>query len=599
MAPKTINQSILDGALNFARDKITESLHYIFSVDAAGSGAEDCIVRGQIAVYDPYGKFLRCELAADAVPDTPSNNPIPIVSVPPTNIYQNSSTTVVNTTYIVNNDNTPDLPARRLPEKIASAPTSKSGVKTKPGQTVTVATTVKNKQFGALLHEPITKSPVKINVATPTGYKAQFPIQQAKAANKFLLYVLEKLDVSLLDLNQPENGEPLYIDLKAELGIEDSLTLRDAALTIIKRRSYPSAEETNTNGPLVPASTPEMAIIYGCDGISQLIGDYINRSSVELFNLGGLVPLDYELIEGPVYSFPDESPADIFEPHSISAAVNSSEEGTVGEKLDKISEIIGVDRFPVSMPERLIYPNSKKDVELNDLIELLGYQVKQIDRAVGFLPQKIKIADTNPGLPGNQSVEVEIHSFADFAKEILQYVIDTEGDGDVTNNMLVRVLFELGFIHQGVVQGDAMLDAICDHLDFKERWKKIKVPFAFDPYGGQKGKVGQGFNKETNLPDAKTEEDIEDLLPLLLKNTEVEIRVLVNDEKKSLNDLLQDIKRDTATAAAGVSEKSTPERLEQLVAAAQIMLQIQSVIDRRNMRESLIAGNLKTRRIKK
>lgn len=170
------------------------------------------------------------------------------------------------------------------------------------------------------------------------------------------------------------------------------------------------------------------------------------------------------------------------------------------KKVNKLSEAIGVDELPAALPKRIIYPNGKGEEKPKNIVEILGYQVKQIDRAVGLLPQKIKVADTNPGLAGNQSVEVEIHSFADFAKEILQLLLDTEGDVDTTNNMLVRVLYELGFIHQGVVQGDAMLDAIVEFLDFKQKWKKISIPFAFDPHAGTKGKVGQGFDKQKTIP---------------------------------------------------------------------------------------------------
>lgn len=266
------------------------------------------------------------------------------------------------------------------------------------------------------------------------------------------------------------------------------------------------------------------------------------------------------------------------------------------KKVKKLSEAIGVDELPAALPKRIIYPNGKGEEKQKNLVEILGYQVKQIDRAVGLLPQKIKVADTNPGLAGNQSVEVEIHSFADFAKEILQLLLDTEGDVDTTNNMLVRVLYELGFIHQGVVQGDAMLDAIIEFLDFKQKWKKLSVPFAFDPHAGTKGKVGQGFAKQENTSGdgPQTEEEVERLLPALLQNTEVDIRILVNDEKKSLNDILQDIKRDTAIAAAAVSENADSGKLDQLVAAAQLLLQLEGAIDRKNIRQALTSGNLRT-----
>lgn len=290
---------------------------------------------------------------------------------------------------------------------------------------------------------------------------------------------------------------------------------------------------------------------------------------------------------------------------NLKAASNQILDSNFNEKEIKVNNIIeyllavaavsykraGYEQLPAELPKRLIYPNAKGEEKIDSLVELLGYQVKQLDRAVGYLPQKIRIADTNPGKPGNQPIEVEIHSITDALKEILQYLIDTEGDVDVTNNMLVRTLYELGFIHQGVVQADAMLDAICDHLDFKQRWKKVKVPFAFDPYAGTKG-----FNKKEGNAgaDAQTEEEIEKLLPQMLQNTDVDIRVLVNDEKKSLNDLLQDIKRDTAAAAAAVSEKATPERLDQLVAAAQMLVQLQGAIDRKNSRQALSGGDLRT-----
>ena len=266
------------------------------------------------------------------------------------------------------------------------------------------------------------------------------------------------------------------------------------------------------------------------------------------------------------------------------------------ERIELINKTIGVDEFPAKAPKRLTYPNGKGDVEIKNIVEFLGYQVKQIDRAVGLLPQKIKVADTNPGLAGNQSVEVEVHSFADFAREIMQYMLDTEGDVDTTNNMLVRALYELGFIHQGVVQADAMLDAICEHLDFKQRWKKIKVPFAFDPHAGTKGKVGQGFGNQGNNAGAgaQTEQQVEDLLPKLLQNTEVDIRVLTNDEKKSLNDVLQDIKRDTAISAAASSEPAGGNRIDQLVAAAQLIIQLGSAVDRKNLRQALTGGDMRT-----
>lgn len=266
----------------------------------------------------------------------------------------------------------------------------------------------------------------------------------------------------------------------------------------------------------------------------------------------------------------------------------------------KLSQAVGVEELPGKLPTRLIYPNGKGDTEVNSLIQAFGYLVKQVDKAVGYLPQKIKVADVNSAKAGNQSVELDIHSFADFARETLQYLIDTEGDDDTLTNIAVRIIYECGAIHQLSVQNAAMLDCIVEYLDFKEKWKAVKVPFAFDPYAGQKGKkAGQGFGKGADTKDKPiplTEEELEKMLPALLTETEVEIKVLHNDQSRSLNDILQDMLRDIRLAAAALSDSAKGEKLEQLVSAAQAVLQLQNAIDRNNVRKGLTAGDLRTRK---
>lgn len=274
-------------------------------------------------------------------------------------------------------------------------------------------------------------------------------------------------------------------------------------------------------------------------------------------------------------------------------------DSTVFKKLESTEEFLGIAKMPAKFPKRLIYPNGEGEVEQENLLDILDFQIRQIDRSIGYLPQKIEVTDTNPAKPGNQSISIEVHSLADIGRETLKYLADVEGDGDTTNNMLVRCLYELGFIHQGVVQADAMLDAICNFLDFKENWKSIDVPFAFDPRAGQKGKIGKGFGKQENSKNNNTEEEVENLLPKLLQNTIVKIRVLNNQEKKTLCDRLQDIKRDTAIAAAAVSEPASSGHLQKVVEATQAILQLQSAINRKDARQAMSSGDYRTRKNKK
>ncbi|NEO88137.1 MAG: hypothetical protein F6J87_28360 [Spirulina sp. SIO3F2] len=249
-------------------------------------------------------------------------------------------------------------------------------------------------------------------------------------------------------------------------------------------------------------------------------------------------------------------------------------------------------------PERLVEirkTGHKGKVHLRSLTEVLEFQIRQVDRAVGNLPIRAKVADADPTQPGEQTVEVEIQTLADGLRENLETTIESAGDLDLTNLLVIRALFELGYIHQGSVQSWYMLDAICDYLDFRNHEKQVKVPFAFDPRAGQKQKKGFGASEEDeqNIPD--DEQQLEKILPKLLKETDVPIKVREwhKNEKKSLNDLVQEILRHAINAAAGVTEKASPERLDELVAEAQAKLQLASLLNKSDIQQALTSGKLR------
>lgn len=248
-------------------------------------------------------------------------------------------------------------------------------------------------------------------------------------------------------------------------------------------------------------------------------------------------------------------------------------------------------------PERLVEirkTGHKGRVPLSNLMDVLEFQIRQVDRAVGALPFRAKVADADPTQEGNQSVEVEIQTLADGLRENLETTIESASDTDLTNLLVIRALFELGYIHQGSVQSWYMLDAICDYLDFKNHEKQVKVPFAFDPRAGRKQKKGFGQqDDEQNIPD--DEQELEKILPKLLKETDVPIKVREwhKSEKKSLNDLVQEILRHAINAAAGVTEKATPERLEELVKEAQAKIQLASLLNKSDVQQALTSGKLR------
>lgn len=273
-----------------------------------------------------------------------------------------------------------------------------------------------------------------------------------------------------------------------------------------------------------------------------------------------------------------------------------------------IAKILGISRFPAKLPKRLIIPNGKDYENITDLPEYLGFMIKQIDKAIGFLPQKIKIADSDLAKEGNQPLEVEVHSLADFARETLKILLDGQPESDVQTNMLIRILYELGFIHQGAIQILANVDAMVEHLDFKHKFIVKEYPFAFNPYCNNSS-MARGFGQNKNdkelkepakLPDISNAEDVlEKMLSKLLQQTWIKVRTIENIEKRSLNQDIQSIRRDANTAALAVATKADPKILEELVNNALIKLETQDMIQQISVKKSMITGDLRTRTEKK
>ena len=275
------------------------------------------------------------------------------------------------------------------------------------------------------------------------------------------------------------------------------------------------------------------------------------------------------------------------------------------EFLNDMDVVLGISRFPAKLPSRLVKPNGKGEETIKDLPEFLGYIVKQIDKSIGLLPQKIKIADSDLAKKGDQSLEVEIHSLADFARETLKILLDQGPESDIHTNMLVRILYELGFIHQGNIQILADVDAMVEHMDFKHKFIAKEYPFAFNPYC-QNNTMARGFGQQktdkelkepAKLPNiASDEKELEKILPEFLKQTWIKVRTIENIEKRSLNQDIQAIRRDANTSALAVSAKATPEAFEQLVDNAMIKLQIDDTIQQISTRKALTSGDQRTRR---
>jgi hypothetical protein len=222
------------------------------------------------------------------------------------------------------------------------------------------------------------------------------------------------------------------------------------------------------------------------------------------------------------------------------------------------------------------------------------------DRARGFWPQTIKIKDANPAIEGDEPIELKFESQADMLREILKFLIDTESDGDLTNNFALRSAIQQCQIHQGVVQTQSMVDAIVEYLDFKVNRTTTKVPMPFSPFAGHKpsiidqllSKLGFGNKQIPGSIDKNTEEAVENLFEGILQNTEVEVPIIEVDQKKTLSAALMEILKHASAASAAVSERVGEGALKRVVESAGLAQAVSRFLLRKDIAASNGIGDL-------
>ena len=271
------------------------------------------------------------------------------------------------------------------------------------------------------------------------------------------------------------------------------------------------------------------------------------------------------------------------------------------ESQNRLERILPVAEIKNStIPARWVYPGKKGQLRVGNLIHLVEYMFRADDRARGFWPQTVKIKDANPAIKGDQKIELKFESQADMLREILKFLIDTEGDGDISNNFALRSAIQNCQQHQLLVQNNAMLDAIVEYMDFKIDRTKTKVPMPFSPFAGHQPnlfdqlltKLGFGNKQIPGSIDKNTEEAVEALFEGVLQNTEVEVPIIKANEKKSMNEAFIEILKHASAASAAVSERVGEGALKRLVDSAGISQAVSRFLLKRDIAESNGVGDL-------
>jgi hypothetical protein len=151
----------------------------------------------------------------------------------------------------------------------------------------------------------------------------------------------------------------------------------------------------------------------------------------------------------------------------------------IEDLLRDIHHRLGCKQFPVEVPQSL-YGNSDKTTKLQDVPNLWGYWLRQMDALMGQWPIDIEIEDDDPTQEGRQVKKLELPNIAETLAEIfgLAYKIDTTGD--LTTEMMLRLIPEVIATKNSSLTTQDYVKANASYLGYRGNPVTRKVEYAFD-----------------------------------------------------------------------------------------------------------------------
>lgn len=138
-----------------------------------------------------------------------------------------------------------------------------------------------------------------------------------------------------------------------------------------------------------------------------------------------------------------------------------------------------------SIPARFVKPGSGvgEKAKADNLPQFIKLIFQAIDN-YGFHPFAVKTEDTNLSEPGKQSEHTRFLSLGAALQHIIKYTNDMEAESDAQLELLVRLAYEAGLIHQISADNQQKLQNVQDFLGFEIVKEKDTLKMAFNPLAG-------------------------------------------------------------------------------------------------------------------
>lgn len=253
-------------------------------------------------------------------------------------------------------------------------------------------------------------------------------------------------------------------------------------------------------------------------------------------------------------------------------------------KVNKLSDIVGVNEYPASLPNSLIskdegfigslIPNA--NVNIPNLTKMLGWYFERFDEVMGQFEIPIEVKDSDPTTPGEQPVGFKLPNIAESIAEMMGLLLQSTINSETLVNMATRTLIETGQDKQQNFKNYMLTQAIVEYMGFEIKDKVQKLPMTFKPGGEgleamlQEGEIDVTISEFADTTDLRA--NLTDLLQAAAITRAVHWRKL--DAKGNMGNQIRDIIKAYSAISETIGNRKKDDEgkddFEKFVEAAEI-----------------------------
>lgn len=184
---------------------------------------------------------------------------------------------------------------------------------------------------------------------------------------------------------------------------------------------------------------------------------------------------------------------------------------------DKLSDAIGVEEYPASLPKSLISKDQgflgnlipDTNIEIKNLTSLFGWYIERFDEIMGQFEIPIEIKDSDPTKAGNQPVGIKVDNIAEGIAESMGLLLQIAYNTEAMLNINTRTLLETGGDKIQNFKTYMLLEALTEYVGFKFNEVEKKVALTFKPGESDLSKLLKEYEQPVIVADFDEKTDFQ------------------------------------------------------------------------------------------